>query len=605
MLAGYPIEGYASAPQDAGKLQATAPANVSFAQLLDRVYATPMLTGFPGNSGGPLYVRADSGAFFPAAVYLGGTSQTLVRAIDDDVADLINRAETVANGGTNNASGGVTLVAQGQTTAQFSTGTVAVDLEPAAARAAGAAWRIQSRDAAFRATSTSPTPLTAGTYTIEFRQTASAANFLTPDPVTINVLNGQSTTITAIYGEPVVISGAARPRQGGSVTGGTFRKGVAARASAIPALGFHFEKWTENGAAVSFDQVYRFTAERSLLLSAKFKAGPYVALQGAYAGLATGTDAGAGYLSLTLDAAGRFSAAFFFEGRRRGFKGRFDSAGQFSRIVDSQTGLGLELHIDVTGATPGIAGRMRRDGQTVGLIEAGRSPFSKKQPVESVGRYTVHFRELEDAATLKRGTGYGALNVKADGTLRFTGVLGDGTAVSQGVHLLAGREWPLFLPSHGNRGYAAGTVFFRKLASGNLDGLLDWLLPAAADPRYAEGFRVQLGAEGLRYVPPPKRVRAVELAAGVLGIGALGGDAAIEQPFTLNRSNVLLFEDGSGLTASIDPATGLFTGKLKVGASKRKFGGAIRQPLLRGEGVLSTGDGAAAVTLGPAPGASP
>ena len=51
--------------------------------------------------------------YYPAAVYLGGSAQTIVRAIDGGVADLINRADVTANTGVNDTGGGVVLLTSG------------------------------------------------------------------------------------------------------------------------------------------------------------------------------------------------------------------------------------------------------------------------------------------------------------------------------------------------------------------------------------------------------------------------------------------------------------------------------------------------------------
>ena len=46
-------------------------------------------------------MQFEGGAYYPAAIYLGGEDQTVVRAIDSAVIDLFNRAETSGNGGGN------------------------------------------------------------------------------------------------------------------------------------------------------------------------------------------------------------------------------------------------------------------------------------------------------------------------------------------------------------------------------------------------------------------------------------------------------------------------------------------------------------------------
>jgi hypothetical protein len=72
---------------------------VTFQHESNQVYSTTDLKGYPGNSGGPLCVQLVTNSqarYYPAAVYLGATGRTAVRAIDSAVANLINCAEILA-----------------------------------------------------------------------------------------------------------------------------------------------------------------------------------------------------------------------------------------------------------------------------------------------------------------------------------------------------------------------------------------------------------------------------------------------------------------------------------------------------------------------------
>jgi hypothetical protein len=75
----------------------------------NQVFYTTDIVGYPGMSGGPLCVQVStnntSPAYYPAAVFLGGNGRTTVRAIDTDVVDLINLAESLGDSGENNSGG--------------------------------------------------------------------------------------------------------------------------------------------------------------------------------------------------------------------------------------------------------------------------------------------------------------------------------------------------------------------------------------------------------------------------------------------------------------------------------------------------------------------
>ena len=118
------------------------PGNLTFTRLYTSIFATTNIQSFPGNSGGPLYVQADVDKYLPAAICLGGSDKTLVRAINREIVDLINRAEISGNGAGNIVGGGVTLLSPGITAPPFGTGLLTVSLAPSNASSFGPGWRI-------------------------------------------------------------------------------------------------------------------------------------------------------------------------------------------------------------------------------------------------------------------------------------------------------------------------------------------------------------------------------------------------------------------------------------------------------------------------------
>ena len=147
LLIGYPVE---TVPvSDRGRLHQVGPGYYLFNQIPDTsLFTSTDLQSYPGNSGGPLCVQtADSLGvpfFLPAGVYLGGSGETIVRSIDLDVVDLINRADILSHGGVNSTGGGVVTITVGQ--GGGIPATIQVTLAPATAVAAGAAWRVQGGD---------------------------------------------------------------------------------------------------------------------------------------------------------------------------------------------------------------------------------------------------------------------------------------------------------------------------------------------------------------------------------------------------------------------------------------------------------------------------
>ncbi len=151
ILAGYPMDTVSISNQ--GKLMATSPSNVTFFQVSSNVYSTTQISGYPGLSGGPLFVLADSGDYYPAGIYLGPSqsSALLVRGLTSDAANLINLADLSATsrlsvplpifGGAPNPGIGSTNV-QSLTENSMFPGFLEVDTGPTNALAAGGGWKV-------------------------------------------------------------------------------------------------------------------------------------------------------------------------------------------------------------------------------------------------------------------------------------------------------------------------------------------------------------------------------------------------------------------------------------------------------------------------------
>ncbi len=196
MLVGYPVDGIAATSQ--GRMHATSPANVVFNAAFGRTFTTAGIRSSGGNSGGPLCVQFEGGAYYPAAIYLGGNNQTVVRAIDSGVIELFNRAEVSGNGGGNNTGGGITHTSI-TTIPGTSAGALKVIIEPAAARTAGAGWRL-APESSYRVSSAQRNSLNPGSYVL---QMMTVAGFDTPMVQNVAISAGQLSTVTYTYTVPL------------------------------------------------------------------------------------------------------------------------------------------------------------------------------------------------------------------------------------------------------------------------------------------------------------------------------------------------------------------------------------------------------------------
>jgi hypothetical protein len=194
LILGYPSAGVD--PSTVGELYATPTTTSALTNYSGSLFSTSAISTFAGNSGGPLCVQ-ESNAYYPAAIYLGGTNETVVRAIDSQVIDLMNNAELSGNGGANHVGGGVIVVGAGLSgNTAFALGSLAVNIMPPDAVTSGAVWQL-SGESFTRASGSAKPGLATGTYSVSFPKTITG--YTTPAAVMPSVKAGGTTYVTAVY----------------------------------------------------------------------------------------------------------------------------------------------------------------------------------------------------------------------------------------------------------------------------------------------------------------------------------------------------------------------------------------------------------------------
>jgi uncharacterized delta-60 repeat protein len=163
MLVGYPVDGIAALDQ--GRMHATPAANLSFTGFAfpnDRVFATSGIRSTGGNSGGPLCVQHTNGNWYPAAIYLGGATQSIVRAIDSQVIQLFDTAQQSGIDDQGYTGGGITHSGYNGTTTT-SVGAAIINITPA-----GSGWRPAGSTRSWTMSGNARVGLPAGELFVEF-----------------------------------------------------------------------------------------------------------------------------------------------------------------------------------------------------------------------------------------------------------------------------------------------------------------------------------------------------------------------------------------------------------------------------------------------------
>lgn len=154
-----------------------------------------MISSVGGNSGGPLCVQYQNGSYYPAAIYLGVTGQTVVRVIDSDMVDMFNRASVSANGGADNTGGGVTRSDTYPAT-QAGKGVLEVLMSPN-----GYHWGLSPGSYPYGLFNPQLESLTAGQlYTIYFQPGING--YTAPNPYSVTIVQNTKIHLSVNYGYP-------------------------------------------------------------------------------------------------------------------------------------------------------------------------------------------------------------------------------------------------------------------------------------------------------------------------------------------------------------------------------------------------------------------
>lgn len=201
LLAGYPIDPSRVTAADLGKMWSTPAQLVAFnpsPQKPDQVYLTTQIAGLAGMSGAPLCVQYDDGSYYPAAIYLGGNQQCVVRVIDSTVQSLLANAVLSSQDDDNHVGGGQIRVSSqlGASSLQFGKVVVNFTTDAAGGLPGGLSWRLAGeatkRPGGSASTVRANTPLQ-----IIF---AAATGFVPPAPYgPFRVQPGKTFTIEARY----------------------------------------------------------------------------------------------------------------------------------------------------------------------------------------------------------------------------------------------------------------------------------------------------------------------------------------------------------------------------------------------------------------------
>ncbi len=319
-----------------------------------------------------------------------------------------------------------------------------------------------------------------------------------------------------------------------------------------------------------------------------------------------------GYLQCSISGSkSSFSGKLWVGNAPYRFSGAFsaDHVAEVKAHGSAGPDLTLRLRLLTTNSAPRIGGTVS-DGSWTSALLANRLPFSNKMPTGLAGKYTLALQNTNTGLTVPQGSGYGAVTVRANGGVRISGLLPDGTKFTQSCGLAAAGEWPLRAILNKERGVLIGWLQIIKQSGSSIRGnTVAWVKDAGPDQLYPEGFGISLLPAGSIYALPQASSSGLLISSGTVTF--YGGDLVSDGSrvwdaikVTWDGSSTFVGEESAEhIRLKLNKATGVLTGSFIhfVTGAKTPVRGVVLQQQNFGRGYFISSGASGSFTLEPAP----
>jgi hypothetical protein len=315
------------------------------------------------------------------------------------------------------------------------------------------------------------------------------------------------------------------------------------------------------------------------------------------------TPLSAGYFTVLTTLRGNYTAKITLGKRTYAFSGRLDTTGSASKVILRPGLASLKVQFQVVGDQ--ILGTILAGSWTADIIANRQVPAAVKSSTSSTqaGPYTFIIPPDTNAAVGPAGFSFGSIKVDSLGNLRWAGSLADGTRIAQKSSISKDGLWPLYSPLYSGSGSLIGWIQFGiNQPNSDLGGQVIWIRPHAAVGRgYSGGFTNEVWASGSLYSPPARGSSPLNLGGGSDLLTFAGAGLSFSNSFSLDDHNRIRSSDGSKLTLTFTPSSGLFRGSVLKNGRTLSFQGALFQDTSSGYGFFLNLLQSGSVSISPAP----
>ena len=279
----------------------------------------------------------------------------------------------------------------------------------------------------------------------------------------------------------------------------------------------------------------------------------------------------AGSFKVTVSSSGKYSGTLQMAAGKYSFSGIFGVLCQATNTIvrKGATPLVINFGLNPAGALNPFSGNLS-DGTFASEMHGAPAAFNvKTHPAPYLGTYTLAMPNQDFETSFPLGNGYGSVKVDGSGNVKLSGVLADGSKITQASQLAADGSWPLFVPLYSGKGLLMAWVSFQNRTTDDLHGAINWIKgPDLLSKYYPSGFAMAGDTVGALFDP---------------------GSA-----LALNAQVARLQSEGNGVITkiSVSTSTGTFKGSMldKTTGKPMNFQGALLLKTDTGYGfILGTG----------------
>jgi cyclophilin family peptidyl-prolyl cis-trans isomerase len=367
--------------------------------------------------------------------------------------------------------------------------------------------------------------------------------------------------------------------------------------TAKPARGYLFGGWS--GSNNFPGATLKFLMQSNWNLTATFVTNLFPYVKGTYNGLfhdmTTVEQFSSGFFTLTVGDVGGYSGKLLLNGKSHSLKGTLwvDGTGTNTVVRPGTNALRVGMALDLTNGADRITGLVSEEtsSNTVWSVDllADRAVFGSTNPAPLMGKYTMVIPSDTNAFTGPFGDGYGTVSVSSKGGVSFSGVLADGTKVTQKTGLSKIGQWPFYVPLYKGKGALVSWVTFDTNAPmTDFSGVLNWFKQPQLVKYFPAGFTNETVIAGSLFTKPASTNWVIDLTNVVVAFTNGNLSADFTNLITIDAKGKVINQSTNKLTFSASKSSGTFSGSATppAGGKAVSFKGAVLQKQTNGFGFF-------------------